>query len=206
MTSEKLFKILGNIDEAYVAEAKAERKVLKFGKTGGKKMRKNEVKFFKRPFVAVATLVLFVCVTGVTALAASGKLQGFFKDVKRFDGAVVGTTYEQATDEMTIQILQVSEDILVEVSIVDPTIVPYRELELFGVNRYEIINADGKTIVKGETTEMAAAENGVVTIHIPLEDVPSGQYTLVISEMIGSKKADQPLVMSGTWESAFEVK
>lgn len=206
MTSEKLFEILGDIDAAYVAAAKEERKVLKFGKTEGKRMHKGETRFYKRPVVAVATLVLLVCVTGVTALAATGKLQGFFKDVKRFDGAVVGTTYEQATDEMTVQILEVTEDILVEVTIVDPTIAPYRELELFGINRYEIVDAGGKAIVKGTTTEMVADENGILTLHIPLEDVPSGQYTLAISEMIGSKKADQPLVMRGSWESSFEVK
>ena len=33
-----------------------------------------------------------------------------------------------------------------------------------------------------------------------------GKYELIVSEMVGSSKADQPLVISGTWEVEFETK
>ena len=50
--------------------------------------KKRMNKMFKRPMVVAASFALCVCLTGVTALAATGKLEGFFKDVKRWDGAV----------------------------------------------------------------------------------------------------------------------
>ena len=43
---------------------------------------------------------------GVTTLAATGKLEGFFKDIKRWDGAIVGTSYEQATDEIDVSVIE----------------------------------------------------------------------------------------------------
>lgn len=48
-------------------------------------------------------LVLCLCLTGVTALAATGKLQGFFSDITGWNGAVVGTSYEQATKELEVK-------------------------------------------------------------------------------------------------------
>ena len=57
-------------------------------------MRKNKrTTFFRKPMVAVASLALCICLTGISAMAATGKLQGFFKDITRWDGAVVGTSY-----------------------------------------------------------------------------------------------------------------
>lgn len=45
-------------------------------------MHKNTTKkFIKKPMAVAASFVLCLCLTGVTALAATGKLQGFFKDI-----------------------------------------------------------------------------------------------------------------------------
>ena len=75
------------------------------------KMSKRKInKFARRPMVAAASLVLCLCLAGATVLASTGKLQGFFKDVKRWDGAVVGTTYEQATDEIAVKITEVKDE------------------------------------------------------------------------------------------------
>ncbi len=46
-------------------------------------------------------------------------------------------------------------------------------------------------------------ENGKVTFEIPLDDIASEEYELVINEFIGSKKADQPLPIKGEWECVF---
>ena len=51
--------------------------------------------------ILIFTIVL-LCAVLPNAMAASGMLKGFFRDVKRPDGAVIGTTYEQATDEIAI--------------------------------------------------------------------------------------------------------
>lgn len=42
-------------------------------------MSKNtSKKFYMKPMVAVAALALCLCLTGMTAMAAQGKMQGFF--------------------------------------------------------------------------------------------------------------------------------
>ena len=67
-------------------------------------MRKDKrTTFFRKPIVAVASLALCICLTGISAMAATGKLQGFFKDITRWDGAVVDTSYEQATNEVEVK-------------------------------------------------------------------------------------------------------
>lgn len=38
---------------------------------------------------------------------------------------------------------------------------------------------------------------------ISLEEVPAGEYKLIVTELVGGFKADQPLVVSGTWECEF---
>ena len=160
-------------------------------------------KYLKKPMVAVAALALCLCVTSVTVLAATGKLQGFFKDVKRWDGAVIGTTYEQATDEINVKITEVTDELIVEISMVDPKVVPYSLFELFGLNNYKIVDINGKTIVEMKDETVAEVSDGKVMIQIPLNEVASGEYKLVINEMVGCSKADQPLVLHGTWECIF---
>ena len=64
-------------------------------------MKKNNM--FKKP--ATVFVAMAICLSlSVTALAATGVLKGFFQDVKRPDGAIIGTTYEQATDEIALKV------------------------------------------------------------------------------------------------------
>lgn len=209
MTDEKLFELLGNIDEKYIGEAKGIERdnVIIFERMGERTMRKNRTKkSFKRTTVAAATLAVCVCLTGVTALATTGKLNGFFKDIKSWTGAVIGTTYEQATDEIQLSVVEVSEDLTVEVSMVDPEKAPYSSFEMFGIENYKIVDTNGNTVVEGETSEMKEVIDGKVSINIALDTLAEGNYELIVSEMVGSSKADQPLVISGTWEAEFETE
>ena len=168
------------------------------------KMSKRKInKFARRPMVAAASLVLCLCLAGATVLASTGKLQGFFKDVKRWDGAVVGTTYEQATDEIAVKITEVKEELTLEISMLDSNVAPYSVFELFGVKKYKIIDMDGKNIAEADDENMAELISGKVVVQIPLNNIAEGAYKLIISEMVGSAKADQPLVLSGIWEIEF---
>ena len=81
--------------------------------------KKNMNKMFKKPMVAVASFAICVCLMGVTALAAAGKLEGYFRDIKRWDGAVIGTAYEQATDEVELNIIEFSDKLVVEITMVN---------------------------------------------------------------------------------------
>lgn len=165
--------------------------------------KKRMKKMFKRPMVVAASFALCVCLTGVTALAATGKLEGFFKDIKRWDGAVVGTSYEQATDEIDMKVVNITDELIVEVTMLEPDNAPYSFLEMFGMNEYKIVDEDGNTVMENEPVEMSVMENDNVTLKIPLNTISEGKYTLIVSKLIGSAKAEQPLVISGIWECEF---
>ncbi len=64
-----------------------------------------------------------VCIslTGVTTLAATGTLQGFFKDIMGWNGAVVGTIYEQASDEIELSVIGVTDQLMVEKRLLELT-------------------------------------------------------------------------------------
>ena len=165
--------------------------------------KKSMNKMFKKPMVAVASFALCVCLMGVTALAATGKLEGYFRDIKRWDGAVVGTAYEQATDEVELNIVEVSDKLVVEITMVNFKEAPYSFFEMFGIKNYKIVDANGKVTVENENLEMSAIANNKVLVNVPLDDVGNGEYTLIVSELVGGSKADQPLGLAGTWECSF---
>lgn len=169
-------------------------------------MRKNSGNtFFRKPMVAVASLALCICLTGVTALAATGKLQGFFKDITRWDGAVVGTSYEQATDEVEVKAMGTDDGVKVEVTYLIPDKAPYTEFEQLGIHAAQIVDMNGMVIVKDIVSELSKVQDGKVNILISLEDIVTGNYTLRVCELVGSKKADQPLVLRGNWECRFDL-
>lgn len=169
-----------------------------------KTMRKNtSKKFLGRPVVAVASLVLCLCLTGVTALAATGKLQGFFKDITDWKGAVTGTAYEQATDEVELSVALVADELAVAVTMLKPEEAPYSSFETFGIESYKIVDLAGSVIAEGEATALAEVVDGKVNVNISLDNISSGEYKLIVNKMVGSAKADQPLVISGTWECEF---
>lgn len=204
MTGEKLFEALGDIDEKYIREARELNSNSRVRIDIGEE--KNMRNFFKRPAVAVAALAICVCITGVTALATTDKVKGFFKDIKRWDGAVIGTEYEQATDELELTIGNVDEEIHVEVKMVNPSVAPYGFFELFGISSYKIMDFNGNVVIEGSATEMAEIVDGVIILKIPCNDLPIGEYELVVDKMVGSSKADQPLELGGVWKCGFIVK
>ena len=169
-------------------------------KTMTKRTKSN---FFKKPAVAVASLALCLFFTGVTALAASEQLKGFFKDITNWNGAVTGTTYEHATDEITVDVTAVTDQLTILATFKNPTAAPYGFIDEFGVHSYTIKNISDKVVVKGNVPTMSSISNGQVNINIPLENLPAGEYTLVIDAFVGASKADQPLVVNGNWVCEF---
>ena len=199
-----MFEVLGDIDEKYLSEVRNVNRDYK--ESVQKKEKATMRKFFRRPTVAVATLAICVCLAGVTALATSDNVKGFFKDIIRWDGAVIGTEYEQATDELELAIGNVDERIHVEVKMVTPDVAPYSFFELFGIASYKIMDLDGNVMVEGSVTEMAEITNGIVNLSIPCDGLSVGEYELVVDKMVGSSKGDQPLELSGVWKGEFLVE
>lgn len=171
--------------------------------TGEARMRKVNNRW-KKSLPMVAALVLCVCITGVTAMAAAGKLEGFFKDIKRWDKAVVGTSYEQATDEITVSIEEAEEELSVLVIIKEPDNIPYVYSEQFGINSYKIEDMSGKVIINESSYQERTTFNHQMSFNIPLNRIESGKYKLVIEQFVSEKKADQPLIINGNWECEFE--
>ena len=172
--------------------------------TGETRMTKVNNRW-KKSLPMAATLVLCVCITGVTAMAAAGKLEGFFKDIKRWDGAVVGTSYEQATEEITVSIeMATDEELDILVIIEEPAKPPYSESELFGIESYRIEDMEGNVIISGNSLAERTDFNSLMSFKIPLNEISNGKYKLVIEQFISEKKADQPLKISGNWECEFK--
>ena len=62
---------------------------------------------------------------------------------------------------------------------------------------------EGKKIFEVNDVNMAEVTDGKVVLAIPLNNVSEGTYKLSVSEMTGSAKADQLLILSGLWEVEF---
>ena len=163
--------------------------------------RKN-TSFFRKPAAVFAALA--VCLSlSVTALAATGVLQGFFRDITNHSGAIVGTSYEQATDEIDMDITVDGDELTVLATFMDPNKFPYRESQLLGIADYRIMDAEGNVVQEGATDKFTPVANGQASIVLELNELATGSYKLIVTAFVSEKKADQPLNISGTWECEF---
>ena len=112
--------------------------------------KKNNKRWFQKPLAVAAAFALCLTLGSVTALAASGKMEGFFKDITDWRGAVTGTTYEQATDEITVNVTAEDTTIHVEVSFKDAEKAPYSEVEQLAIGSYQVIDVNGDIVAKGD--------------------------------------------------------
>ena len=156
--------------------------------------------------IVVILLIMCMCTIGIIAVVSLGEPKGNLKDftnITKWNGAITGTSYEQATEELDVTVMDKGGELEIEVTFLEPNKVPYREIEQLGIGKCKIVDVNGKTIVKDIDSEMAEVMNGKAIIVIDLEDVQSGNYKLLISEMLGGSKADQPTTLSGSWECEF---
>lgn len=165
-------------------------------------MKTNKNNTFTRKPAAVFVAVALCLSLSVTALAATGVLQGYFRDITNWQGAIVGTSYEQATDEIGMEVTVNGNELTVLATFAIPQEFPYRETEKLGIAGYQIIDANGNVVKEG-ATESTEVINGQASINIHLDDIDSGRYKLVVTAFVTEKKADQPLNISGAWECAF---
>lgn len=152
-----------------------------------------------------AAVALCLGLGGVTVMAGNGKLEGFFADVTRWDGTVVGMTYEQATEEIEVSATVSGDSIVVDAVFLKAGEAPYAFLDSVGVQAYSIVNAEGKTLVEGTSNEKAGITDDIVSCKLPLDELESGNYKLIITEFVGSAKADQDLPIKGYWVCEFSL-
>ncbi len=166
--------------------------------------KKSNKRWFQKPLAVAAALALCLTVGGVTAFAASG--EGFFKDITDWRGAVTGTTYEQATDEIEMNVTSEAGVLKVEATFLEAEKAPYSEVEQLAVGRYQVIDVNGDIAAKGDAGESVPIQDGQAVLTLNVEELSEGQYTLQLQSFIGSKKADQPLSINGNWEWEFSVQ
>ena len=162
---------------------------------------RNKANFnFKKVVSIAAVIVLCLCAT-----VAAANHFGAFKDVTNWTGAVVGTEYVQATDEIAVTAGAEQATLTVTAVFLTPETAPYSEEEAFSVGSYQIVDAFGNVIVGGEGDDFVEIVDGEAVMTISLDGIDNGDYKLLISSFVGSKKADQPLKISGDWACDFSV-
>ncbi|MBE6995543.1 MAG: hypothetical protein E7429_02260 [Ruminococcaceae bacterium] len=162
---------------------------------------RNRVSFnFKKVVSIAAVIALCLC-----ASVAAANHFGTFKDVTNWTGAVVGTEYVQATDEIEVNAVAEEGVLTITATFLAPDTAPYSEQETFRVGNYRILDASGNVIVDGEGDEFVEIVDGKAVMTISLDGIHNGDYKLLIGSFVGSKKADQPLKISGNWGCAFTI-
>ena len=169
--------------------------------TKEKTIMKNHKNFGRNPAAVFAALAICLSLA-VTAVAAPGILKGQFRDIKDWRGAVVGTSYEQATDEIAVSVTVKGDALTVHTVIADPQMAPYAYAQRLGIAQYRIESENGKTLQKG-TAESVEIVNGTADVVIPLDCLESGSYNLIVTAFFAESKGDQPLNINGHWECGF---
>lgn len=175
-------------------------------KVEGKNMSKPKNIIWLKRASTVAAVVTICAVTVVSA----GAIKGMFKDVKRWDGAVIGTEYINATNdiEMTVSGAK-DENITLNIIFENSNEVPFSEIQEVAITDYKILDMSNKEVLKAnlnvEDGLKGKVENGRILVELPTNDKlnTNQNYKLVIDTIYGLKKADQPLKITGTWECEF---
>lgn len=158
----------------------------------------KKIRFKKMmPLVAIIAILAF----SVSAVVIT-HFRGFNDVVK--NGAVVDTVFNEETEMIEIEAVA-GDNLVVTASILDYQSVPYTELDAIESIYYNIYaGEDTEAVVeKGLALSTSEFADGIVTFEVPLDNIPAGEYRLVIREFVGTKKADKPLPIRGLWECAF---
>ena len=160
--------------------------------------------------VLATAAVAGVCILTTGNTAIGNTVKGFFKDVTRWDGAVVGTEYLQATEEIKMDVVQASVEngttqLCLEVTFVEKEQIPWKYIEEMALGSYKILDEEGKEIitVENEATEgvKGTIVDGKMQIVFEVEELLEDiEYTIVVESMYGLGKADAPLKITGNWE------
>ena len=175
-------------------------------KVEGKNMSKpRNITWLKR----VSTVAAVVTVGAITVVSA-GAIKGMFKDVKRWDGAVIGTEYVNATNDIEMSINATKDEyISLDINFENQNEAPFAFIQEVAITDYKILDNNDKEVLEVNSTVengiKGNVENGRILLELPTNDkLNSNQnYKLVVNTIYGLAKADQPLKITGTWECEF---
>ena len=175
-------------------------------KVEGKNMSKPRNITWLRKVSTVAAVVTVCAITVVSA----GTIKGMFKDVKRWDGAVIGTEYVNATNDIEMNISETKDEyISLDINFENPNEAPFVFLQEVAITDYKIFDNNDKEVLEVNSTFengiKGNVENGRILLELPTNDkLNSNQnYKLVVNTIYGLAKAEQPLKITGTWKCEF---
>ena len=175
-------------------------------------MRKSKITM-KRTFSIAAVLAL--CIITVTMTPLANSIKGFFSDIIRFDGAITGTQYENATNEIIVNAMELTTDngndiIPLELTFENPNEAPFAYIQEIAVSDYMVLDETTGEILKlecyPEYSGKGTINDGKAVVNLSIDDakLKSGkEYTIAIEKMYGLSKADAPLHITGNWECKF---
>lgn len=165
--------------------------------------QKKEKRFlYTNKRLAAVAAVLLLCITLPLGAGAAGKL-GIMRDITNWRGAVTGQVYEKASDTISVSAVVNDSALLVTAVLEYPEEIPFTFIEQLDIGEYEILDANEKRISRGKNTDSAQLVDGNAVISLPVDTLPSGNYTLKIKSFTAYAKAEQPLKLMGNWECSF---
>lgn len=154
----------------------------------------------KRMAMLICLILVLTGCSKPSAPAVDAAAQtGSYQDITDWHGNVVGVSYVNATNEITVQM---EEQLLV--TFLNPQRKPYDEAEQLGIASYQILDNQG-ALVKEGSAPAAQVVSGQAAIPLETEGLAPGQYLLNITAFVAEKKADQPLTISGCWQASLEI-
>ncbi len=166
MNKENIYDAMGNIDGEYI-EAAAE--------TGAKKKKSRRF-----PWAAIAAAALVTVMTVGAAAAAGGR----FTDIKNIFGTVTGTKFEDATDDLKLEIIGFkngSPEIIAERT--DPEKLPF--------------SLPGNTLKLGEYQLTDSSGNVIAERKYNSDDAPEIRYNDDANGEFGDEAAEEYIGISG---------
>ncbi len=152
-------------------------------------------------------VMLFSACQAPNAAQKPDSTDSHFEDVTAWNGSVTGTTYENATDEIlfTLEAMEAEEaTVSMTVKFVDLQKLPYSEIEELSIPKYTVLDQSGAAVMEGRADYRAVdRERGETVFEVPLTGLEKGDYRIKIEALEGKKKAEQPILISGTWECGF---
>lgn len=195
MTANYLMDAIGGVNEKYITDAQIlrERNV-----SSGHRRTPRKTMFL------IAAVLASLLTLGGTVLASSS--EGFFQDIFNWKGSVIGTSYENSTDEIIINASNVGASLTISIQFVDPQKEPYSLMDTIRIKSFDILDASGRTVFKNQKSDPGEITAGTAEIALGDLDLSPGNYTIAISELEAEKKAEQPLGIHGTWSCNFTIK
>lgn len=182
-----------------------------------KKEKTGMTTLTKKMAVAAAVLAFLLVGSNGVVYAATGStwIGGVFRDITDFTGAITGTEYVQATEEVDISVgtatVQGVEVLLpLELKFSDKDKIPFRFLEGVSVAEVKVVDANGADVdvtLPAEISAMVVDGAAQMELQLSGQQLTAGkEYRLILETFYGLSKADQPLGVKGYWECEFIVK